>query len=43
MERVGEHQRLLGVVGFNYHLRHSPKGVPPQDSKLHRTRRVLLN
>jgi len=27
---VGQHEGLVGVVSFNYDLRHAPEGITPQ-------------
>jgi len=40
VQRVSNHQSLVGVMGLNYHLRHTLEGVTPDDSKRDRTQGV---
>jgi hypothetical protein len=37
VQGVGDRQGFVGVMGLNYHLRHTSEGVPPQNSKRNRT------
>ncbi len=37
VERVRDHQRLLGVVGLDYQLRHALEGITPEDAEPDRT------